>query len=281
VLETQTSHCASTELPPALDAWPSAENTGVPAGASLTVVEGNFRTSRAGQVVTGLDIRGDLYVDHDDVTVTCSRVHGITTNSGLRLRMWQSSLGDPQGVREGSAVKFSDYTLRRVDIQGTFDGLKAHGNVDVQDSYIHDLYRTTDPSTPNGMTHNDGVQVSPGAHMVFRHNTFHMWSFTDGQSAGVHPVTSSYGDGAGYTTSAFMIADDSATVSDVLIENNMIRGRASKYLIITGRVDDVRVVGNVLGRENRDYPMVFGLNPIGSVTLSGNVFFDDGSPATR
>ena len=277
----QAAACSSTNPPPPLATWPSAENTGVPPGTPLTVVEGDLRTSQDGQVITGLDIRGDLYVAHDDVVVSCSRVRGITTNSARRLRMWQSSLGDPHGAREGSAVKFSDYMLRRVDIQGTFDGLKAHGNVDVQDSYIHDLYRTSDPSTPNGMTHNDGVQINPGSHMVFRHNTFHMWSFTDGQSAGALPLTSSFGDGAGYTTSAFMIADDTATVSDVLIENNMIRGRTSKYVIITGRVDDVRLVGNHIGRENRDYPRVFGLDPVGTLTVSGNVFFDDGTPATR
>ena len=161
---------------------------------TLRTVSGDFHTSSDGQLISGLNITGRLYIDHDNVKVRCTRVWGMTTTTRLGFQMWSSTLGDPNGVREGSALKYSNYTLRRVNIMGTFDGLKAEGNVDVRDSYIHDLYRTTDTSTPNGVTHNDGVQINKGSNMVFKHNSFYMWSFTDGQNAGANLLKSPYGD---------------------------------------------------------------------------------------
>jgi hypothetical protein len=245
----------------------------VPASATLTKVEGDYHTRFSGQIVSNLNITGRLYIDHDDVKVKCTRVRGMTTNNGVRLQMWLSTLGDPRGVREGSALKFSDYTLRRVEILGTFDGLKAEGNVDVRDTYVHDLYRTTDPSQPSGWTHNDGVQIGSGSNMVFKHNTFYMWSFTDGETAGANLLESPYGDGTGYMTSAFMIMSR-APISDVLIEDNLMRGRTSKFIHVGDETTNIKIVGNAMGRENRDYPQLFATGQSTGTTVTENFFFD-------
>ena len=47
---------------------------------------------------------------------------------------------DGQGnTSNDAAVAGHDYSLTRVNIHGTVDGLKLGDNVTVQDSYIHDL----------------------------------------------------------------------------------------------------------------------------------------------
>lgn len=273
-----TDSCDPSTLPGAMQTTPNAANTGVPPDTRLTRIVGDYHTNVYGEVVDRLDITGKLYIDHDNVKVKCTRVWGQTTNNATGLQMWLSTLGDPRGVRDGSALKWSDYTLRRVEIMGTFDGLKAEGDVDVRDSYIHDLFRTEDDTQPNGVTHNDGVQIARGSGMVFRHNTFDMWSFTDGQTAGANRQQGPFGDGEGYTTSAFMITG-LHPVKDVLIEDNLIRGRTSKYIHVTREAaKGVKIIGNKMGRENRDYPSLFAVTP--GTVVRGNTFLD-GSPAER
>ncbi|HEX5017080.1 MAG TPA: hypothetical protein VFX15_05795 [Actinomycetes bacterium] len=252
--------CQRKTLPGPLQERPRAHNTGVPPRADLRVVDGNYHTRRAGQVVSNLLIKGDLFIDHNRVKVRCTRVKGMTTNNGTGLRMWSSSLGVRSGIREGSALKWRDYTLRRVDIFGTFDGLKAEGNVDVRDSYIHDLFRTTDETQDNGWTHNDAVQIGRGSNMKFVHNTIFAWSFGRGERAGEHLLKSPYGNGEGYMTSAFMITDGLGPVRDVLIKRNLIRGRTSKHIYVLRSVRDVEIRHNRFGRENREFPKIMAVN---------------------
>jgi len=266
--------CESNRLPKSLEQHPDATTAGVPEGTKLTTVDGDFHTKTDGQVIDRLEITGELFIHHDDVKVKCTRVWEMTTNEGDNLKMWLSTLGDPEGVDNGSALKKSDYTLRRVEIMGTYDGLKAEGDVDVRDSYIHDLYRTKDDNQDNGWTHNDGVQIDRGSDMVFKHNTFDMWSFTDGESAGEHLFKTPFGNGDGYTTSAFMIT--AKKVDDVVIEDNLIRGRTSRAVHVTRAKNGVEVIGNIVGREGRDYPEAFAVTA--GTEVEDNVF-DNGEPA--
>jgi 3-phytase len=280
---SSAASCAPTTLPGPLADYPSAKTTGVPAGTSLTRVNGDYHTKAAGEVVDRKEITGRLYVDHANVKVKCSRILdgvqvGSSSNTSRNLQMWLSTVGDPKGIRAGSAVRYGGFTLRRVNILGTFDGMRVYGNVDVRDTYIHDLYRTTDTTQSNGMTHNDGVQISGGSNNVFKHNTFDMWSFTDGEQAGAHTGKSGYGDGKGYLTSAFMVVPGSTKVSAV-IEDNVIRGRASKYIHANANAS-LQIVNNKMGRDNRDYPMLFAVSSSPS-TVKGNVFLDNGAAANK
>ena len=258
---------------------PDADNTGVPASVGLHQVSGDVKTTGSGQVISGVDISGALIVQHGGVTVTCSRIRGGIINQGSNLRVWATDIGDPKGVSVGAGIKSSSYTLRRVEIQGVIDGMRAEGDVDVRDTYIHDLYYTSDSGQSSGMTHNDIVQITQGSHMVFEHNTFAAWSFKQGQSAGANLWASPFGNGEGYCTSVIMMSNKSALVSDVVFRDNLIRGRASKYAIVVGQVSGVSIINNRIGRENRDFPRLFGIAPGSAVTVSGNVFYDNGAPA--
>ena len=80
-------------------------------------------------------------------------------------------------------------------------------------------------------------------------------------------------------TSAFMISAEAWTVTDVLIEDNLIRGRTSKYIHIPGAGANIRLVNNKMGRENRDYPRMFSINADTGTLVTGNVAWDLGTPA--
>ncbi len=238
-----TYRCPLARFPGPMTEQPGPTNTGVPADAKLVTVRGDLHTDHDGQLISGVKITGRLYVDHDDVRVRCTAVKRSVTNKGKNLRIWLSTLGDPRGVREGSALKWSDYSLRRVEVVGTYDGLKAQGDVDVRDSYLHDMFRTKDPTQENGYTHNDAVQINRGSRMSFVHNTIYAWTFSEGERAGAHLFEGRQPDRAGYMTSAFMVIAQEP-VEDVLIENNLIRGSYTRFLFKKGPVKRLKLVGN-------------------------------------
>ena len=266
--------CASTTLPGPLKTYPDATTTGVPAGTSLTSVNGDYHTQSNGEVVSQRDVSGTLFVDHDDVKIKCTHIgEMVEVNGGnTGMQMWLSTVGNPTGAGGPAGVRNSDFTLRRVEILGTTDGMRIYGNVDVQDSYIHDLYSKPSSSQSSGWTHNDGAQISGGDNTTIKHNTFDCWSFREGQSAGVN-LNKTNGDG--YMTSCFMIVPGSEKVTAV-IDDNIIRGRASKYLHINSNAK-VQVTNNKFGRENRDYPNLCSCSS--SATWSGNTFLDNGEAA--
>jgi hypothetical protein len=63
--------------------------------------------------------------------------------------------------------------MLRLDISNVVDGVKAHNNVTLQDSYVHDLsWFASDPNQGGGSTHNDAVQTYVGnKNVLLRHNT--------------------------------------------------------------------------------------------------------------
>jgi hypothetical protein len=118
---------------------PNADNTGVPAGTTLTP-SGSLTISTAGAVVAGRDIVGRVTVNAPNVTIRNSRIHNSVGyaiynqgNQPLLIEDSEISTGD------GGAVGDSNYTLRRVEIFGGEHGVEAGNNVLVEDSWIHDL----------------------------------------------------------------------------------------------------------------------------------------------
>lgn len=264
--------CSTNQLPGPLANYPDEKTTGVPPGITLTAVKGDYHTKADGEVVDRRNISGVLYVDNNNVTVKCSRVRVQVRNNATNLHIWSTTIGDVNGVRGGSGLTAKNYTARRLNVFGTIDGLKAEGNVDVRDSYIHDMFHTTDSSQQSGVTHNDGIQIGLGANMVIQHNTIYAWSFSAGQTAGANLLKTPYGDGAGYMTSAIIIKDNRGPTRKILIEDNLIRGRASKYIVSNGSPGSVRLINNRFGREDRDFPQLYSNN--NSVIAGKNVFFD-------
>lgn len=152
---------------PSSGGYPDATNTGVLSGVSLTS-SGSLNITTNGTIVQNLTIdNGSIAVNANNVTIRNCR---ITTydyypieNSGSGLVIEDCEIiGTADAVT--AAVSFDSYTLRRCEISGTTDGLKANADVVIEDCYIHDLRVSND-------SHNDGIQSTGGSNVTLRHNT--------------------------------------------------------------------------------------------------------------
>lgn len=177
---------------------PTASNTGVPAGTQLTVVNGDQTYAQDNQVISGLDIHGDVMITGKNVTIKNSIIRGSNNpcrvgtdgddntaliwvradyNASLIFQDSELSPSYPTACVDGMWAV--NTTILRGNIHSTADGIKAHDSTTVQDSYIHDL--TLFPFDPNqGPTggdgvHNDAIQSYDGnKHINIIHNNLAM-----------------------------------------------------------------------------------------------------------
>ena len=152
--------------------WPGRSNTGVPAGIVLDVIPGDLEIDEPGYVLENTEVRGciTLSTRANDVTIRNVRVkascsHLILNDAGaVGLEIVDSELDGNNSAASDSAIAGRNYTLERVDIHGTADGIKAGSDVSVQNSYIHDLYIAND-------SHNDALQALDADGLVVHHNS--------------------------------------------------------------------------------------------------------------
>lgn len=109
---------APTTTTTASPGFPTAATTGVPSGVILALTSGSFTTASTGQVVDGRLINGDLVLQHDNVTVTRSRIKGRVIDNGHKgLILDQVDLGPdacPSTSNGGTRLlSGSDYTVKR------------------------------------------------------------------------------------------------------------------------------------------------------------------------
>jgi hypothetical protein len=166
-----------------LPAYPTAACTGVPAGTTLTAHDGDLVVTRAGQVVDGLRITGDVDVRAHDVVIRNSEVRGRVINDfgGTRYRFTieDATVGPASGCSSwgNGAVGISDYTARRVRIAGFPDGFRVAGsNIRIEDSFV-----TLCSANPDD--HSDGIQAygaAGGSNIVIHHNTIDQRAVTNG-----------------------------------------------------------------------------------------------------
>jgi hypothetical protein len=180
---TTTTPAPAPSTSTAAGGAPNATNTGVPAGTTLTRVDGNLHIKTSG-TYSGLDVYGTVYIEAPDVTVKNSIIRGSSspsTSQGLVNNYTASAtnfvLQDSELVPAVSSMWFdgvqgSNITLRRVNIHGVQDGMKVMGdNVTIQDSWIHGLVLWPDPNKPGQYIHDDGVQVLGGKNIHISGNT--------------------------------------------------------------------------------------------------------------
>lgn len=230
--------------------WPGPNNTGVPQGTKLTAISGDRTIKTDGQVVSGWNVNGCIIVDALDVTIKntrarcislasgsrarychfgessalraltgCTVVRGLSDNSNpatndRRVRIQDSTI-DCGGVAGRTVAGIGDrnMTVVRVDISGCENGFDADSYMTIVDSYIHDLYNST-----QGDPHTDGLQSGVGARLVLSHNVF--FAFTP-------PCTWPHGVGCNGTAAINIGGQrDQATSSNTTISRNLIAGGA-------------------------------------------------------
>lgn len=202
-----------------------------------------------GTVVEGVDVAGAILVLADDVTIRNFRANNVEQASGVRGLLLED--GEIHGEQDPSAdgVRWNNYTARRLNVHGVNDAFKAHGNVVIEDCWVHDLHFVV--SGPGSWTHNDGVQVSSGSNVVIRNSRF------EGNRG----------------NAAVFVDPDFGPISDVVIEGNWLGGGGyTLYVVpspkapVNGMPADVVVRDNTFTEEH-----LFDYATVGSsVTWFGN-----------
>jgi hypothetical protein len=164
---------------------------------------------------------------------------------------------DGLGSPDTQGIGWGGFTLRRVNVHGVGDGVRANGGVLVEDSWIHDL------ASGNG-SHNDGIQVTEGSNITIRRNAI---------------------ENAHSQTSAILLGADQGSIANVLVEGNLLNGGG--FALYGGAeppagntISNIRLVGNRFGRKffaKGGYygPMTATNDP--RITVSGNAWQDTGA----
>jgi hypothetical protein len=199
--------------------YPGDDTTGVPRGTVLSAYRGPSIISTPNTVIVAKTL-GCIRVKAPGVVIRRSRIScgngeplAVTSADGDfngRPLLLEDTEVDCQNTN-GTAIGDSNVVARRLSIHGCENGFDINQNVTIEDSYIHDLYNSTD-------SHTDGIQFAAGhfvngdlvsgvLNVTIRHNTI-------------------YGVGADGSFGTSAIISNHGGDTNVLIENNLLAGGA-------------------------------------------------------
>ena len=246
---------------------PSAATTGVPAGTTLRVHQGDLTVTKPGTVIDGLDVRGAIRVRANDVTIRNTVVRGRPVSSILHLvqiaddarrtTIVDSEIYGAQPSPYVMGVLGGSFTLLRVDIHDVIDQVSVIGSdVLVEDSWLHDnLYYAKDPNHGGTPSHDDNIQIYAGSNLRFTGNRLE-----DSSSAAV------------------MITQGRSPVSNIRFEDNWINHGACSVNITPSRfgpLSAAAVTGNRFGTDTRLNHCGVILPSSTSITDARNSFADN------
>ncbi|HAM45642.1 MAG TPA: hypothetical protein DCM67_11565 [Propionibacteriaceae bacterium] len=239
--------------------YPSASDTGVPAGTSLQS-SASLTITTPGTVIDGYDITGSVTVRANNVTIR---------NSRIRSADWWAV--DVAGDRSGVTVEHCDIdgrgaagsensmgiqgpaTVRANNIHDVENGIAPGSGSVIEDNYIHDLSAPGDP-------HYDGVQIDGGlSDITITHNTI------------INPHDQ---------TAAVMIDNYFGAVDNVTVEGNYLAGGGytvySDGQFTADPITNVRFINNALKRGRWGYASIENNTPVDT----GNVDATTGAAIT-
>jgi len=161
---SSTSSCQAAN-----DCFPKPVNsgvgaTGIPPGH--TPAAGCSTNPSAGAVLTDCLYTGTLIVNSPNVTIRNSQFNNYVQSNSTNLVIEDSQIGPATCTSSiDAAVRYGNYTVRRVRVRNVGDGPRDSGNnILVEDSFISVC------SSPGD--HSDGVQgYGGGTNVTIRHNT--------------------------------------------------------------------------------------------------------------
>jgi hypothetical protein len=229
---------------PPMSGWPDASNTGVPAGVTLTP-SGGMIINTPGAVISGLDIRGTVYINAPNVTLENCRItsgdfYVVSVNAGITGAVIRDCDIIGSGVAtNGNNGIGGQGTFLRNDISRVDNGIVVQGDSTlIQDNYIHDMQAAS--------AHYDGIQIDGGiSNATIRHNT----------------IINDYDQ-----TSAVMIDNWFGPVSNVIIDNNRLSGGGytlySDGQFSGGPITGVSFTNNQLGEGRWGYTYFVNNTPV-------------------
>jgi hypothetical protein len=183
---TQTS--TSAPAPPS-GAFPSASNTGVPAGVALSTYTGPCTITTSGTVIDGKTVNCDLSIRAQGVVIKNTKVNGaISTADGSQysFTLTDSTVdANPGGIRLVTAIGADNFTLLRTEVMGGNRAVYCRRNCEVRDSWIHGI-EVLDT------WHASGIRASQGSRII--HNTITCDAQPTPQDGGCSANLTMYGD---------------------------------------------------------------------------------------
>jgi hypothetical protein len=167
---------------PAFPAFPTASCTGIPAGTSLAVVNGDVTLS-AGATYTDKDVRGRIFINGNNITIRRVKAQNGVMIQGTNTLIEDVEMGASNGSGGDQGIGGSgSYTCRRCHIHNFSDGAKLFGTSLIEDSYINNLWYTSGD-------HNDGLQdaFGGGGTVTLRHNyiSSHTYNGSGGENGAI------------------------------------------------------------------------------------------------
>ncbi|SEM83750.1 hypothetical protein [Cryobacterium luteum] len=220
-----------------------AGTTGVPAGTTLKVHNGDLNITRAGTVISGLDIRGLVKINAINVTIKNSIIRGrsvsapaaLINNLGGRsdLKVIDSELYPSKPSPDINGINGYNFTLTRVDIHGVIDAAHITGsNVTIANSWLHgNLHYVSDPNQGGKPSHDDSIQIQKGSNIKVYGSTL-----SGSHNAGVQ------------------ITQDTGDVSNFSFTNNFADGGACTINVAQksyGPIHGTVIQDNKFGRNTR------------------------------
>jgi polygalacturonase len=262
---------ADASPPPASTSKPDATNTGVPAGTTLTFVNGDKTYATDGDVITNLEFHGFVTVKAKNVTFRNCHFVGrtatfnaalLSTEEGTNTLIEDSSFMASSPSAWIDCIAAQSTTIRRSNIRGCVDGVKVNDDVLIEDSYIHDMtWFASDPNQGGGPTHNDGVQAwALAKNITLRHNNIDMASTKDGNAAFQSSSTNTHVednwlDGGGCTLN-FAHQSTGGPLTGIYVVGNRF-GRGSFFqcpILISTQTTLSQNTGNVWDDTNQPIP---------------------------
>jgi Ca2+-binding RTX toxin-like protein len=229
--------------------WPDATNTGVPDGVTL-LPSGDVVVTKAGTVISGLDIKGTVYINADNVTlenskVTSSNYWAVKIQAGAKGVVVQDTEINGVGTgNDGSHGIMGQGTFLRNNIYNVENGITLQGSSLLEGNYIHTL-------KASGSPHYDGIQIDGGiSDVVIRNNT----------------VINDHGQ-----TAAIMIDNWFGPISNIKVDGNLLVGGGftvySDGQFDGGTIKGVEFTNNSMGKGQWGYSSFVGNSPV----WTGNV----------
>lgn len=235
--------------------FPTASNTGVPAGTTLTS-SGSITVSAAGAVIDARNISGTVNINASNVTlrrckITATGYFQIQVAPGLTGVVIEdcevNGVGSNNDGSLGIYLRSGGHTVRRNNVYNVENGITlASGSnpVIIQDNYVHDLLASGSP-------HYDGIQIDGGvSNVTIEHNT----------------IINPFGQ-----TAAVMIDNYFGPISNIKVNNNKLVGGG--YTVYSdgqfsgGTITGVSFTNNRFGKGQWGYRQFVNNTP----TWTGNV----------
>lgn len=257
--------------------WPGPDNTGVPAGTTLTPYTGPCTITAANTVIDAKSIDCDLVIKASNVKITRSKITGSVAtdeeSTGYSFELSDSFVD--RGNEPGTGVGAVNFKATRVHVIGGTRSMHCWHDCEITDSYVHGQLKDD-----TGTHHESGMRMGQSA--TFRHNTIVC------DAPDVPPDAGCSADLTGY--------GDFGPVQNNTLEKNLFGASTAGYCTYGGSTqgkpyssgtnhivfrDNVWQRGTKPGQGGAFFCGYYGSNTSFDPDLPGNVWsnntFDDGS----